>query len=400
MGRQAKATVYQAGVPAPKRVHSRRCASPPVNSTFLSGSVTSHLAAIFHANRMVFTSVVLPSPFGEWCNAVIARLVESALGPVELAGADTIEQFTHAVMRTELPYLVVGSCQTVGRLWSALAGAERSFVVALDDPRLALQNLVVRHGSNFVEATRIVAKSCASVLSSIPLPRALVLHAEQAVTDPVGAATAIARHLELHVNESDIVQIVAALADLNPGRWRIEAKLWWDDLEASRRALAIDALGSYFDCVAVGDLGPVTWGRELFFIDEEQSPEQRQPASRPVDVTGRPRFVIYGPDITLPPGAWSAEIALGFTPEAAEISYIVDVHAETQLAQIRIEPGTRRFMEANLNFLLKEPLMIAVRVWNERAAFDGQLALGHVTLIRQTTARRETREYFANVLSG
>jgi hypothetical protein len=91
---------------------------------------------------------------------------------------------------------------------------------------------------------------------------------------------------------------------------------------------------------------------------------------------------------------------LGFTPEAAEISYIVDVHAETQLAQIRIEPGTRRFMEANLNFLLKEPLMIAVRVWNERAAFDGQLALGHVTLIRQTTARRETREYFANVLSG
>ena len=185
---------------------------------------------------MVFISVVLPSRFGEWCNAVVARLVERALGPVESVGADTIEQFALAVMRTERPYIVVGSCQTVGRLWSALAAGERSFVLALDDPRIALQNLVLRHGNDFVESTRIVAKSCASVLSSISLPRALVLHAEQAEKDPVSTASAIARHLKLNIDEAEIAQIVTPLADLILGRWRQEAKLWWDGLEGLRRA--------------------------------------------------------------------------------------------------------------------------------------------------------------------
>jgi hypothetical protein len=348
---------------------------------------------------MLFVSVVLPSRFGECCNELTRRLVERALGPVELVGADTVEQFTVAVMRTELPYVVIGSYQIVGRLWSALAKMGRTFVVALDDPRLAVQNLVMRHGVDFIEAARIVAKSCASVLSSLQLSGALVLQAEQAEKDPASTANAIARHLKLDVNESDIAYAAAVFADLNSNHCRQEARSWFDDLQGPRHALAMDAIGPYLDCLAVSELRPITWGRELFFIDEEKSAERHQSASRSVDITGRPRFVIYGPGITLPPGAWSAVVALGFTPEAAEMSYVVEIYAETRLAQTRIEPGPRRYVEVSLSFLLSEPLMIDVRIWNERAAFDGRLALGHVTLMSQTNLRPETRQFFTDVLS-
>ena len=82
------------------------------------------------------------------------------------------------------------------------------------------------------------------------------------------------------------------------------------------------------------------------------------------------------------------------------MSYMVDVHADTQLAYLRIEPGEQRFVQANLTFSSAEPKMIAVGVWNERAAFDGRIALGNVTMTPQPTMRLETRDYFASALGA
>jgi hypothetical protein len=149
---------------------------------------------------------------------------------------------------------------------------------------------------------------------------------------------------------------------------------------------------------AGGDLTPITWERELFFINEEAHEERRQPASRPADITGRPRYVVLGPYITLPPGSWAATVALGFSEGAAEMSYIVEVITDTRLAHVRIEPGKQRFVEANLNFSLAEPQMITIGVYIERAAFDGRLALGHVIVTSHAGPRPETRDYFASAL--
>src|SRR5215475_9515367 len=114
---------------------------------------------------MIFFSIGLPSCFTEWCDNVITGLVQQALGPVETAGVDTIEQFALAVLRARSPYQMIASRQTVGRLWSALPEASNGIIVILDDPHLALENLVVRHNLDFVQATRIVARSCAAVVS-------------------------------------------------------------------------------------------------------------------------------------------------------------------------------------------------------------------------------------------
>src|SRR5262249_52399595 len=140
--------------------------------------------------------------------AVTARLVDKALGPIETAWADTIEQFALVMVKLRSPYAVIASRQIVSRLWATLGQADSSFIVALDDPRLALENLVVRHGMEFVEATRVVARSCASSLSCAPLSRALVLRAEQSEMNPVTAATLIARHFGLEISLTEVTNIV------------------------------------------------------------------------------------------------------------------------------------------------------------------------------------------------
>ncbi len=350
------------------------------------------------ASSVIFFSIGLPSYFTEWCDMVTTRLVQRALGPVEAAGADTIEQFALAVIKARSPYLVVWSRQTIGHLWEALAQASQGIIVVVDDPRVALENLVVKHGIDFVEATRVVAKSCAAVMSATSMPGALVLRASADDARPVATADAIVRHFGFAVSDSDLANILADLDDRWPGR--PQETVWWDSLNDSERVLATGALEPYVGCLAGGDLLPITWGRELFFINEEQHEEPRQPASRAADITGRPRYIVHGPYITLPAGSWSATVALGFSEGAAELSYIVDVHAQAQLSHVRIEPAKQRFVEANLNFSITEPHMITIGVYIERAAFDGRLALGHVIVTPHARPRPETHKYFATALSA
>jgi hypothetical protein len=175
---------------------------------------------------------------------------------------------------------------------------------------------------------------------------------------------------------------------------------WWDSLEERQQALVNGALGAYVDHFAGGPLGKITWERELFFISEEPATHEPVLASRPVDITGRIRFLVYGPYINLPPGSWSASVILGFSPEAAGMTYIIEVFAGTQLTHVRIEPGDERIFEANLHFSLDAAIdqPVQIRIHNERPAFDGRLALGYVIITPQADVRGDTRAYLATVL--
>lgn len=347
---------------------------------------------------MILFSVGLPSRFGEWCEAVTARLAEHALGSVETIYADTLEQFALAVMKIESSHGIIWSRQIVGRLWAALAQADKRFIVALDDPRQAVENLVRRHGMDFLLAARIVAKSCASVVSCASLPGALILRAEESEAGLVGTAEAIARHLQLNMTDAGVMNIVSTLVELDLWPVRSEANDWWDGLNEWQRALVTGSIDPYVAWIGGADLGAITWERELFYINEEVSAQYHQVASRAVDVTGRPRSIVDGPDITLPPGSWTAIVVLGLSEEAAELSYLVDIHGSVQLAQARVEPGGQRIVEVNLNFSIVEPEMITVRIWNERAAFHGLLVLGHVIMEPNKSMRHKIHGYLTAAL--
>jgi hypothetical protein len=345
---------------------------------------------------MIFFSIGLPSCFTEWCDNVITRLVQQTLGPVETAGVDTIEQFAVAVLRARSPYQMIASRQTVGRLWSALPEANNGIIVILDDPRLALENLVVRHNLDFVQATRIVARSCAAVASCTSVPGALVLSPASDGVNPVATAQTIARHLQLGISEGDVANI---LINIDQCSWPQRSAVWWNSLTEQERLLAIGALEPYVAHLEGGDLAPIIWERELFFINDEEHGEPRRPYSHPADITGRARYVLLGPDITLPPGSWSATITLGFSEEATQVGYIVEVHTDTRLAHVRVDPSKQRSVEAKLDFALAEPNNVNVAVHIERAAFEGRLALGHVVMT-YLKPRPRTESYFDAALGA
>jgi len=356
---------------------------------------------------MVFFIVGIPSRFAEWCVNLTGRIVERTLGPVDVVGANTIADVGHAVIKAMPPHIVFFSYHPVGHLRTALLEGTARFVVALEDPRRAVGDMVAQHGSDFLfEATRVVARSSAALTSWDAVPAALVLHGDEYRGAPVAAAEAIARYLGLVASEEDLASALSAVGE-PVGLAGDDDGQWWARLDDTTRAAVEGALEPYAAHFLGGQLGPIVWQRDLFYINEEPVPAPYTvPATRPMDITGRARVLIYGPRVFLPAGAWIAAVSLGISPEAAEMSYLVEVfNGTTQLALAKVvPPGGERFVEVILNFSVDDSFefekLIEIRIWNERAAFDGRIAIGHVKLTRQGHISIEMKEYFEKVLNG
>ncbi len=338
---------------------------------------------------MIFFSIGMPSRFAEWCDALTGRMAEGSFGTAECIALNTLEELAAAVLRTRASRLVACSRQPVARLQSEIIDAKRPYLVAIGDPRTALRNLSERTGCDLPEATRAVASSCAAILSLMRAPGALVVSAGNAA-DPVAAATAIAEHFELSASRGEISAIVSELSEAGITPNQVEDSTWWEALSERQRAVVNGALLPY---LSGADLEPLIWEPELLFINDSSAPTPAT-AARLVDITGRVRFLVYGPFINLPRGSWSANIVLGFSAEAAGMSFMVEVFAGRQLASTRVEPSAEQIIEANLHFVIDNSVdqPVQVRIVNERAAFDGRLALGRVTVAPQAAISPETRD--------
>ena len=350
---------------------------------------------------MIFFCIGFPSRFADWCDSVTVRLAQSALGSTEVLSLNTLEELALAAIKIGAAHLVVCSRQPAGRVAMVLAEANRRFIAVLDEPRAAVQDLVTRPGYDLVAATRAVASSCASLLSYVSMPGGLVLSAARDGHDPVMTATSIARHLELSIDAAEIANIVEALRGEGIVPLRSDDDGWWDRLQASEQDLVNGALGAYDNYFGGGDLGKITWERELFFISDELAGTELVPATRPVDITGRIRFLVYGPFINLPPGSWSASVILGLSSEAVGMAYVVEVFAGMRLTHVRLEPEKEGVVEVNLHFAIDDSVdqPVQIRIHTERPAFDGRLALGYVTMT-QASVRSDTRTYLTTVLSN
>jgi hypothetical protein len=352
----------------------------------------------------MFFSIGLPSGFTQWCDVVIGRLVQDAIGPVAMINVNSLDELARAAIRMDATQAVVFSRHPTRSLLAAIVEAQRNFIVAVEEPRLVLFDLSGQ-GVEFLDATRYLAKSCASMVSVAAAPGALVLRPDRDGADPMAMAEAIAKHLQLDIASDRIGEVVGSVGPFEASGRRSAAAGWWDSLQEAMRVAATGALEPFSSHLAGAPLGTITWERELFFLYEEtgeETPPKVYPiASRPVDITGRARHLVFGPYLALPAGDWTATVALGFSETAAEMSYVVDVCAGASLAQLRVEPHGRRFVEVTLDFSIGETLdaLIEVRVASERPAFDGRLALGHVTLVPHGHIRSQTREYFSAALS-
>lgn len=349
---------------------------------------------------MILISIGLPSRFAEWCDALVVRLATSSFETAEAAGLNSLEELAAAVLKTKAARLVVSSRQPVIRLQTAIVDSGRPFLAAVGDPRAAMRDLVQRARYDLVEATRAVASSCAAILALARAPQALVLSAA-AGADQTAAARAIADHFDLPIEADAIVGVLAELcaAGLTPEDTADNA--WWTGLSERDRAIVNGALLPFDAYLSSGvGLEPFVWEPELFFVNDGSHASEGAGTARLVDITGRPRFVVYGPYINLPPGAWTANIVLGFSAETAGMSFMIEIFAGRQLSHTRIEPAAEQIIETNLSFVIDHAVdqPIQIRIVNERAAFDGRLALGYVTIAPQPEMRPEARDRLAAAL--
>jgi hypothetical protein len=332
------------------------------------------------AAAMFFFSFGLPGRFAEWCDAVAAELARRALGPTELIRANTLEELALGAMRSGASLGVVSSRQPGGRLRAALVENRRNFIVALDDPAMALAGLVLDHGVELAAATQAVASSCAALSCYRSAPGALILQPDSDWPQQAAAVAAIARHLQAAVDDAQIVDLLADLAAGNATRPRQDTVAWWNGLAAADREMAAGALAPYLGHQASGGALSITWARDLFFLGDR--PDER--AARPVDITGRARCLVQGPHIMLPPGPWSLSLTMLFSREAAEHEFLVEICTDHPLASDTIRPQQAGSAAIAIDFALGDSTEhpVAVRVSSVRAAFDGAITMVGATLVR------------------
>jgi hypothetical protein len=333
---------------------------------------------------MIFFSVGLPGRFAEFCDALTLRLVEQSLGATGHGAFNTLEDIARAAIRSETAHLVAGLRQPVVRLQTEIVQSGRPFLVTLGDVYSAVRELAQRPGYDQIAATREVASSCAAMLTLATAPKALVLP-DECRGDPTALAAAIARHFGFALNPSDIARIAESVwIDNTPEPMQDVSSD--DDLVSG----ALEPYARFFG--GSGDLRPIVWESDLFFAAQNAEDGARVPARGIIDITGRARFLIFGPYINLAPGTWIATVALGFSAETSGMSFIIEIAAGTQLTYTRVQPIGEQMIETNLSFTIQPSTdhPVEIRVISERAAFDGRIALGNVRLARRGGGQRET----------
>ena len=306
---------------------------------------------------MLYFVIGLPGRFTEWCDAVAAEIARRALGPTELVRADRLEEISLWMIRTGASRGVVASRQPGGRLRSALVQSGRTFLVVVEDPRTALAEAVHLQRNEVASAAQLVASSCAGITRYVSSPGALALFRDRDGSNLLSTARAIARHLALDVSDADIGEIVDGLAASGLSFAASDGATRWDGLGAEEQRVVDGALGPFVTYLATGDLPPIIWEPELFFLADR--PGER--ATGLIDVTGRARRLLA-------------------------------VLADRQVASRIIRPHAEGAFEVNLAFTIEATTdhPIEIRVSSQRAAFDGTVAVIGAVLTTDGAALAET----------
>jgi hypothetical protein len=330
---------------------------------------------------MLYFVIGLPGHFATWCDAIALRLLRHAHGGGEALVADTLLDLAAAAIHTGSAHAVVTCRRPSGRLRTVLTEAERRFVVALDDPRLAMMDLADRDSPDVPAAATLIASSCAAIARYDRSPGALVVRASEAAADPVAVAASIAAHFGLAADPDAIAGIVVGLAEEGITAAAHESPNRWHALDANPRGWAEGALASYINYFDSGELTPINWARELFFKGDQ--PGER--ASWIIDITGRARCLLQGPGILVAAGNWLVTVKLLFSREATEHEFLVELHADRPIGVATVRPEREGGLEVSFPLTLEEttnqPLII--RLSSRRAAFDGACAMDNVVLVPQ-----------------
>jgi hypothetical protein len=329
----------------------------------------------------------LPNQFTQWCETLIAKLGERASGSLLCSHAGSSEELLQAMIEHPFQGILVAQRQPGSWLHRILSAASGRCVVALGDPRACVGELATAPDANLIEIVCAVANSCATLTSFLSLPGALVLRAEEHSHDPIATARRIADHLQLPSADEGILAALDTIS--SPDHNAVVTVAWENRFSASELALINGALGGYAEYFSGAPLGDLVWAPNLFIVGDTH-----QRLNGPIDITGRGRCLIYGPYIRLPPGRWTADVAMACAELGGNKDFTVDVATTVKLHEVSINVVDQGGVHTSLPFVLdpSNDSAVEVRVSINQAAFEGRLALGAVTLRPQQASRTELLE--------
>jgi hypothetical protein len=348
---------------------------------------------------MIFPSIGLPGGFADWCDTVMARLaarlggevsraswpnLADMLGYTDLSGA--LDEVGRTLIRSNGAHLVMGTRKPDERLQAAIAETHTRFLVALDDPCEAVADIVAETNAPLRMATRAVANSCPLIMRFAALPEALTLYAAAAMADPEGTVRKIADHFGISLTADDVGGIVDELSGASRDAGTTDvARDWTARIPETGHKMVDGALSGYREYFTGGTLGQLVWARDLFILVSDPS---RGP-TEPLDVSGGARYLWFGPYIDLPSGSWTAHVVLGFSPETAGHSFVVDAFAGRQLAATTVVPASGGIYTTEVTFTLGEQRGMGAEI---RVMVTSEIARGHLAFGRVVLQPLATRE--------
>jgi hypothetical protein len=329
----------------------------------------------------------LPNQFTQWCEALIVNLAERASKSLLCTSAGSSDELLQAMIERPSQRIFVSQQQPGTWLHRTLAAANGRCVVALADPRACVAELATGPGSDLTDIVCRVANSCATLTSYFSLPGALVLRSEEHSLDPPATVRKIADHFQLPLAEEDISAVLDTVPPLDPDA--VLTAGWEDRFDVSAIALINGALAGYVEYFSGGPLGNLIWAPGLFLVGDTH-----QRVNGPIDITGRGRCLIFGPYIRLPPGRWTADVALAFSDLGGSKNFVIDVATPIRLHEVSVNVVDQGGVHTSLPFVLDpaNEAALEVRVIINQAAFEGRLAIGAVTLRRHQASETELLE--------
>ncbi len=125
---------------------------------------------------MIYPAICMPGRFSAWCEALLAELVTASAGAPVVISVSELEQLGREVLARDLGPALVVSRQPDRKICDALTGeGKKPFLFVVDDPQLAVAELMLDHGLDFLQAVKTVAGSCATMLPLVDAPNGLSL---------------------------------------------------------------------------------------------------------------------------------------------------------------------------------------------------------------------------------
>ena len=147
--------------------------------------------------------------------------------------------------------------------------------------------------------------------------------------------------------------------------------------EVSRKP-AVSAAFKLFRAEPKDLADPIEWSEKLFSYDPRASRDW--PTCGVLDTTGRPRILVFGPFLSMPPGQWRARMRFAVDSEAAQRQYRLDWGTRTACVSEYVTPGAPGVYELEMDFTWTEVDVAEIRLILVEGSFMGTLMFQGITV--------------------